>query len=182
MDSPSLHKAPSAVPLATHLTPAGYRRLCARIEELRGRYLEVCKASEAAQDVETSVWHDNFDYEEIQRQMHQLSRRVRDQELARAAARVMPLRSPEVVMAQVRLGCVVTLIGESDYQATWLLAGFDDGDVERGRLSYNSPLGGSLLGRQAGDIVTFMVGGAPVEAEIVSIRPCTSTEDEEGLR
>ena len=60
-----------------YLTPAGRGRLRRRIEEARLAYLTVCASNgDAAGAGDSSVWHDNFAYEENQRQMHQLARRV----------------------------------------------------------------------------------------------------------
>lgn len=171
----------TSMPTTIHLTPGGHSRLRARIDDTRARYMAVAGESEAAQDVESSVWHDNFDYEEIQRQMHQLSRRVRDLELMCISAHVMPLRPPDEPAQQVRLGCVVTLLDEGGRETRWLLSGFDDGDVDRRRLAYNAPMGRALLGRRVGDVVAFGAADRCIEAEVVAIRPCTTLEDEEGL-
>ena len=60
-------------------TPAGLRRLNQRLAAARQRYLDICADNEdAAGAGDTSVWHDNFAYEENQRQMHALARRLRD--------------------------------------------------------------------------------------------------------
>jgi transcription elongation GreA/GreB family factor len=60
-------------------SPAGRRRLIGRIERVRAAYDAVCASNgDAAEAGDNSVWHDNFDYEENQRQMHQLARRLRD--------------------------------------------------------------------------------------------------------
>ncbi len=73
-----------------YLTPAGRVRLRHRIHEARLAHEAICASNgEAAEAGDSSVWHDNFAYEENQRQMHQLARRVRTlEEILTSAAEV----------------------------------------------------------------------------------------------
>jgi transcription elongation GreA/GreB family factor len=86
-------------------TAAGQQRTASRLNKVRDAYDAVCASNGAAAEAgDNSVWHDNFDYEENQRQMHQLARRFRDLEDA--------MRRMEVVAApsdptKVCFGCVV---------------------------------------------------------------------------
>ena len=58
---------------------AGYQRLLDTLQAAKRRYDVVCASNEEAAGAgDSSVWHDNFAYEDNQRQMHQLARRVRD--------------------------------------------------------------------------------------------------------
>ena len=62
-------------------TAAGQQRTASRLNKVRDAYDAVCASNGAAAEAgDNSVWHDNFDYEENQRQMHQLARRFRDLE------------------------------------------------------------------------------------------------------
>jgi len=87
-------RTPSRNPEATvvHLTPGGFRRLQARIAAARRDYFAACAETEvAAESGDTSVWHDNFAFEENTRQKHQMARRVKDLEAMAASARVHEL-------------------------------------------------------------------------------------------
>lgn len=66
---------------------------------------------------------------------------------------------------RVRFGMRVTLRLPSGGRQQFRLVGEDEADAAGGLLSWVSPLGQALLGRQAGDSVPFHGG----EAEIVSI-------------
>ncbi len=132
------------------LTPGGLRRLEERLQRARAAYFKVCASNEEAAGAgDSSVWHDNFAYEENQRQMHMLARRVRSIERLKARVEVVPLaRNPE----RVCVGCTVVV----EWPATgerrrFLVAGYDDGDLVGHRIAYNAPLGRALIGAEEGD-------------------------------
>ena len=154
-----------------YTTPGGYRRLKERLEKAREAYFRVCASNEEAAGAgDSSVWHDNFAYEENQRQMHQLARRVRDLEALLGRIEVVRLRptAPDTV----RIGSRVRFrFDEDDQDQVLFIAGYDDGDPAQHRISYNSPLARALMGSQEGDLVTFRVGGRIREVEVLEILP-----------
>lgn len=133
-----------------YTTPAGARRLRARLTEALARYDEVVsKNPEAAESGDNCVWHDNFAYEEAQRQMHALGRKVRDLRLVIDRTVVVePPRAPRMVGVGTVVELVFVETGETE---RWLIAGHDDGDPKCGRLSYTSPFGQLLVGAEVGD-------------------------------
>jgi transcription elongation factor GreA len=54
---------------------------------------------------------------------------------------------------KVVFGATVTLIDEDDKTVRYQLVGQVEADAKDGRISYNSPLGRALIGRQVGDEV-----------------------------
>ena len=54
---------------------------------------------------------------------------------------------------KVVCGATVTLIDEDDKKVRYQLVGQVEADANQGRISYNSPLGRALIGRQVGDDV-----------------------------
>ena len=162
-----------------YTTPGGRQRLIARIDAARAAYCRVCDSNEdAAGAGDSSVWHDNFAYEENQRQMHQLARRVRDLELQLATSRVVPL--PTEAPETARLGAAVTVEFEDDGSVQrWFLAGFDDGEPAAGRLSYNSPLGRALLGAEVADERLLRLERRVRRFEVVDIEAPTARDDGE---
>lgn len=158
------------------LTQAGVHRLRGRIAEARAAYLAVCADNEsAAQAGDSSVWHDNFAYEENQRQMHRLARRVRDLEDLLARAKVVP--ACVVAPARVQLGAAVKVrFLDESREATLYIAGYEDGDPQTGRISYAAPLAVRLMGAEPGEVRTIAEGGRRREIEILDI---TSAPQEE---
>jgi transcription elongation GreA/GreB family factor len=139
-----------------------------RLRKAEAAYDEVVSSNpEAAEAGDSSVWHDNFAYEENQRQMHQWSRRVRDlRELLAHLHVVHPGPEPR----SVAVGCeVVVLDAATSSPARYVIAGYDDGDPARRRISYNSPLGKALLGASVGEVRTVQAAGGERELEVLSI-------------
>ncbi len=159
-----------------YLTPAGKARLRHRIHEARQAYDAVCASNgEAAEAGDSSVWHDNFAYEENQRQMHQLARRVRTlEEVLTSAAEVLPCRRAP---SQVQIGSAVWVRRLHDGQErTWYIAGWDDGDPGAGRLAYTAPLASALIGAEPGDVRVVREGGKTIELEVVEVLAAPPSE------
>jgi transcription elongation factor GreA len=58
---------------------------------------------------------------------------------------------------KIVFGATVTLLDEDDKPVTYQLVGEAEADAKRGMISYNSPLGRALIGRQAQDEVEVTV-------------------------
>ena len=64
---------------------------------------------------------------------------------------------------KVVFGATVTLLDEEDKKVRYQLVGQTEADARVGRISYNSPLGRALIGRQKGDEVECLdPGGRPL--------------------
>lgn len=163
-----------------YLTPGGAVRLRNRVAAARAAYQAIVDDNPAAlESGDTSGWHDNFAFEENQRQMHQLGRQVRELETLLGRATVVPL--PRQQPERVILGSRVTwaYVGDEAPRTCWV-AGWDDGDPDRGRVSYNSPLGSALVGAEPGDEREVRVAGAPRPIEILDVALVNPAEDECG--
>jgi transcription elongation GreA/GreB family factor len=161
----------------TYLTPGGAERLRRRVAAARAAYQAVVDDNPAAlESGDTSGWHDNFAFEENQRQMHQLSRQVRELETLLGRATVVPL--PRTVPERVILGARVvwSFAGETQPRTCWI-SGWDDGDPERGRVSYNSPLGAALVGAEPGEEREMSATGARRRVEILELATVDPAED-----
>ena len=150
-------------------TQAGLRRTRERLAQARAAYDAVTASNPEANEAgDSSVWHDNFAYEENQRQMHQLARRVRD--LGQVLAR-MTVVGVEAEPAVVGVGCGVEVLESSTGRTLrYVIAGYDDGDLRDGRVAYNSPLGEALLGAAPGDVREVRCAGGEREVEVLAIR------------
>jgi transcription elongation factor GreB len=149
-------------------TPAGFQRLQARIEAARASYDAVVATNgDAAEAGDNSVWHDNFAYEENQRQMHQLARRLRD--LMHIASEIEVVTPPSTP-SRVGLGCAVTLlVHDEGREEQYIIGGYEDGDPALRRVSYTTPLASALMGARVGDVRTIRAGQEEREVEIVAI-------------
>ena len=79
-----------------------------------------------------------------------------------------PIDTSMVSGSVIRFGAVVVLQDEAGEQHTWRLYGEDEVDVARGILSWKSPIGRAMMGREEGDVAVFQAPGGRREVEIVS--------------
>jgi len=147
----------------------GLERLQHRIAEARRAYKAICDDNPAAAESgDSSVWHDNFAFEENQRQMHQLARRVRDLEgIFHGATLITPAEAPRdraFVGSRVRYR-----LDEEETVRSCILVGWDDGDPRLQRISYNSPLGAALFGAHPGEEREVTLHGKVRSVEIVGV-------------
>lgn len=150
------------------LTPRGVERLRARIEEARSAYQAVCAGNPEAREAgDSSVWHDNFAFEENQRQMHQLGRKIRDlEEQLRRTEIVTPPAAPTVGAPGTRISYL--LEGETQARCC-ILVGWNDGDPTAHRISYNSPLGSALVGSRLNEEREVVLAGRSRSLLILAI-------------
>jgi transcription elongation factor GreA len=152
-----------------HVTATGLRLLRVRLDAARAAYKAVCDDNPAARESgDSSVWHDNFAFEENQRLMHQLAARIRDLETELAhIILVEPLRAAPhraVIGARVRY----RIEGEAAPR-NCTLVGHGEGLPEARHVAYDSPLGAALLGARPGDELDIPMAGRLRPAEVLAI-------------
>ena len=69
----------------------------------------------------------------------------------------------------VQFGATVSLRFEDDSEKTYSIVGVDEVDVNRGRISWMSPLARALLKAKAGDYVTFHSPKGEQEVEVLAV-------------
>jgi transcription elongation GreA/GreB family factor len=138
------------------------------IEEVR-QHIRRAK-HEAAESVEQSSesWHDNFTFEESQRQLRMLLNHLGglSKQRERAVLVEIPTR-PE----RVEIGTRVIFTGLGDAAETMILGSANVGPhmSALGAISYLSPVGSLLLGGVVGETRARTISGRSVTLEIVSI-------------
>lgn len=139
-------------------TRSGYARLQMRLQDALDSYYAVCETNaEAAAAGDSSVWHDNFAYEENQRDMHKWAHRIT--EIKRLLETIHIVRIPHAPV-RVQIGCIVTLYDEiEDKKWSFEVAGYEDGDINQGRISYAAPLARKLMGGEVGDEYQLFFAG-----------------------
>lgn len=146
----------------------GYARLQQRLQEALDSYNAVCATNaEAADAGDSSVWHDNFAYEENQREMHKFATRV--SEIRALMAKIRIVEPPELP-TEVQVGCIVTFRDEEDAKEwSFEVAGYEDGDASQGRVSYTAPLMRKLMGASVGEDFELFFAGKNREVVVVKI-------------
>jgi transcription elongation factor GreA len=70
---------------------------------------------------------------------------------------------------KIVFGATVTLFDEEkDQEVTYMIVGKDESDSKTGKISYTSPIGKALIGKEEGDTVIVKAPKGDVEYEVVS--------------
>lgn len=70
---------------------------------------------------------------------------------------------------KIVFGATVTLYdSEKDQEITYKIVGQDESDIKSGKISYTSPIGKALIGREEGDTVIVKAPKGDIEYEVVS--------------
>lgn len=149
----------------TYLTAAGKRKLEEELEYLRTkRRAEVAEHIAEAKDGGDIT--ENAGYEEAKNEQAFLEGRIMTLEalLARAEIIEAPLSAGAVC-----LGSKVTVVEQGSVPEVYHIVGSAESDPSQGRISDESPLGRSLMGRRAGDTVIVKTPGGPAEFQILDI-------------
>ena len=78
---------------------------------------------------------------------------------------------PKLVDAEGRCVFGATVDIETDGEtATWQIVGEDEADIKAHRISYSSPIGKALIGKESGEIVEVKTPGGMKRYEIIDVR------------
>jgi transcription elongation factor GreB len=150
-----------------YITREGARRLQDELADLRSRQRPkiVQEVADAAAQGDRS---ENAEYiygkrklREIDRRMHWLTKRLE-------SATVVAPRTDGV--EAIFFGAWVEVEDEDGKSATYRIVGEDEIDLDKGHISWRSPLGRALLKKRAGDVVTFRRPSGEVELTVVTVR------------
>lgn len=150
-----------------YISPGGFRRL---VDELN--YLQ---KEERPKVTDVVAWaasngdrSENADYQYGKRRLREIDRRIRFLSKRIDSAEVVEI--DKIVSDQVLFGATVTFRDEDDVEKTYTIVGVDEIDVDKGRISWVSPLASALFKGREGDWVTVRTPKGPKDVEIVSIR------------
>src|SRR5271169_1317860 len=161
---------PSALPVGfkNYMTPQGYRQLQ---EELR-RLLRV----ERPKVVDVVSWaagngdrSENGDYIHGKRRLREIDRRMRFLSKRLEIAQVVD-PTQQKNLDQVFFGATVTYAHERGTERTITIVGVDEADLDRGQVSWISPIARALMKAHEGDIVELRAPCGIEQIEVLSIR------------
>lgn len=71
---------------------------------------------------------------------------------------------------KVVFGATVTLLNcETEEEVTYQIVGEDEANLEKKKISYNTPIARALIGKHEGDIVNIKIPSGNIEYEIVKV-------------
>ena len=169
-DAPDEEPAAALLPQGArnYLTPAGYRRLR---EELLGLLDD-----ERPKVVETVSWaakngdrSENGDYLYGKKRLREIDRRIRFLTKRLESAEVVdPARQTR--RDRVFFGATVTYADRHGAERTVTIVGIDEADLDRGQVSWISPIARALLKAQEGDVVELRTPAGSESIEVLEIR------------
>ncbi len=149
-----------------YITPRGHQRLLDELEQLlRVERPEVTKLVQwAASNGDRS---ENADYLYGKRRLREIDRRVRFLTQRLDASLVVDPAS--IKSTKVQFGATLQVSDEDGNLKTYSIVGVDEVDTAKGRISWQSPIGKSLIGKEVGDEVLVKIPAGEVTLEVVNI-------------
>ena len=127
----------------------GHRKLNEELRRLKNERPEIVEAIEAARA--HGDLSENAEYHAAKERQGQIEAMIAD--LEDKLSRAMVIDPTTLSGDKIAFGATVTLLDEDEKKVTYQLVGQAEADANQGRISYNSPLGRALIGRQKGDEV-----------------------------
>ncbi len=149
------------------MTPRGYATLRAELMRLKALRPEIARMIEVARG--HGDLSENGDYDAAKEKSGMTEAKIRDIEARLATAEVIdPLKlgkpSRVVFGSSVKIEDV-----ESGEQKILSIYGAEESDVAKGWISYETPLGKSLIGKEEGDVARVALPGGAREYEVLEI-------------
>src|SRR3954466_10165982 len=132
------------------MLPEGHRKLSDELRRLqreeRPEIVEAIEVARAHGDLS-----ENAEYHAAKERQGQIEMMIAD--LEDKLSRAMVIDPTTLSGDKVVFGATVTMLDEEEKTVRYQLVGQAEADARVGRISYNSPLGRALIGRQAGEEV-----------------------------
>lgn len=131
----------------------GYEKLTADLKVLRAERPQIVDAIEEARA--HGDLSENAEYHAAKERQGQVEAMIGDIEDKISRAQII---DPATLSGdKIVFGATVTLIDEDDKPVRYQIVGQTEADANQGRISYNSPIGRALIGRQVQDEVEVTV-------------------------
>jgi len=169
-DDPELPDEEPVIPagVKNYITPEGHRRMQ---DELRRLARE-----ERPKTVDIVAWaagngdrSENGDYLYGKQRLREIDRRIRFLTKRLESAEVVDPRR-QTRRDQAFFGASVTYANQHGAEKTVTIVGIDEADLERGQVSWISPIARALLKAHEGDIVELRTPTGPEQIEVLEIR------------
>ena len=127
----------------------GYRLLSDEVKRLKLERPEIIEAIEVARA--HGDLSENAEYHAAKERQGQIEASIAD--IEDRISRALIIDPTTLSGEKVVFGATVTLVDEDNKKVRYQLVGQQEADARVGRISYNSPLGRALIGREVGDEV-----------------------------
>lgn len=113
---------------------------------------------------------ENAEYHAAREQQGFIEARIRDIEYKLSHAQVIDVASiPHT--GKVIFGVTVELVNlETDEEVSYRIVGDDESDIKQRKISINSPIARSLIGKDEGDVITVETPAGVIEYELLKVQ------------
>ena len=151
-----------------YMTPQGFARMRDELDSLMRK--------ERPEVVKTVTWatsngdrSENGDYIYGKKRLREIDRRVRYLSKRLANSEVVdPLKRPKT--NQIYFGATVTYANEKGEERTIKIVGVDEVELDKGHVSWISPIAKALLRAEEGDVVKLRTPNGLEDIEIVEVK------------
>lgn len=150
-----------------YFTKQGYENHLKRISELENRLKYLQSGVQDALEVGGNLWHDNFSYENLVRDIEMADKRLNEAYSISNEAEVV---SYPTSVDSVVLGCKVTILLGNE-EKTYDIVSFGEEDILKNKINYTSPLVQQMFGKKIGDIIQKTIKGKKEDIEILDLKP-----------
>ncbi|MDH4028722.1 MAG: transcription elongation factor GreA [Nitrospirota bacterium] len=149
------------------MTPEGHKKLKADLDDLlkvqRPQNIQAISEARAHGDLS-----ENAEYHAAKERQSFIEGRI--QELQNKIALAQVIDPSSISQDRIAFGATVRLLDvDADEEKTFSLVGPDEADIKIGKISIHSPIGKSLIGKEAGDVVIVKAPAKTIEYEILEI-------------
>jgi len=113
---------------------------------------------------------ENAEYHAAREQQGFIEARIRDIEYKLSHAQIIDVTSiPHT--GKVIFGVTVELVNlETDEEVSYRIVGDDESDIKKRKISINSPIARSLIGKDEGDVITVETPAGIIEYELLKVQ------------
>lgn len=142
-------------------------------EELRN--LKEVRRVEVAEKLKEAISYgdlsENSEYEDARSEQAQLEIRIVELEEIMKNHEIIDAKKTSKKQTGVNVGSLVTIVSKDDGEKeTFRIVGSTESDIFENKLSNESPIGRSLIGKEVGDVVKGQAGSGTFEYKIVEIK------------
>lgn len=156
------------MPETVYLTLEGYKRLKEELEYLKNveRHKVLDKVAEARSHGDLS---ENAEYEAAKEEQGQLEARIASLERTLSCASILDEKKIRTDKIYILTTAVLKNLADGQ-QVEYTLVSAHEADLEQGKISVQSPIGRSLLGKSVGETVVVKTPGGEKRFEVLEIK------------
>ena len=152
---------------SVYISADGLERMKEELEELRNiRRPEVAEMIQRAKELGDIT--DSAQYDAAKNEQAFLEGRIRQLEDNVRRAVIIEDQGDQSD-GQVRVGSTVVVVDGDGQEERWTIVGRAEADAARGRISNESPVGGALIGKKAGDMFEIDIPAGTLSFTVSSV-------------